>query len=544
MLIPKATTSRRKARIPAILGVAGAVLVGLAAPATAAAGPPALTLSAIQGPNNGGNTIIATTPAASPTFFPGVVVQFQSAAADTGCASNYTPPVQPTASVGGSVDTGALVLTANKIAINVPGFGPAPLSTKYDVCVYSAPNAQNGYLVAGTAVGTQYSIAAPVQLSRVWPVAGPAQGGTTVTVFGNNLPQGLTATLGGLPLLGISVNANGQSFTGVTSPHAASTAPVALIVTSPIGNTILGKAFTFSNGITVSPNTGPNNRMGGTPVDVQGVGFGGFNFVPNGAPDDKNAHIYLVKGLYDPTGLNGSKANGPVVECTNPSIVSDAELVCTMNLGTSLTASGANALPTRSITADVTTTAASGSNPATTTLTNITPPLLPNDVNERISGTGIPVGTSIASINGSTATLSTSTATTAKAVKIAVGSATVTATINGPSTNPNAPPVASLTATTAIFNQSDFGRVVTGPGIPAGATIVGISPDGMSAGLSAQPLSTTANATITISDGVPVPTGTYTLTIVSNGSVGAATSDSTYTNSIISSGSTFTVADY
>jgi hypothetical protein len=51
-------------------------------------------------------------------------------------------------------------------------------------------------------------------------------------------------------------------------------------------------------------------------------------------------------------------------------------------------------------------------------------------------------------------------------------------------------------------------------------------------------------STITISDAVPVPVGTYTMTVVSNGSVNAWPADSGYTQSVISGASTFTVSDF
>ena len=55
---------------------------------------------------------------------------------------------------------------------------------------------------------------------------------------------------------------------------------------------------------------------------------------------------------------------------------------------------------------------------------------------------------------------------------------------------------------------------------------------------------TGAPGTVTITDSVPVPVGTYTVTIVSNGAGDEETNDPAFQKSIISSGSTYTVADY
>jgi len=310
-------------------------------------------------------------------------------------------------------------------------------------------------------------------------------------------------------------------------------------VTTGSGSTVLPRAFTYSNGITVLPNTAPNTRMGSTPVDVQGIGFGGLNFMFGGSVDDRNAHIYLVKGLYDPSNNNGNKRNGELVECGNVNVVSDTELVCSMNLQASLTAAGTNAMPTRTITANTATDFG---------LANINPPLSPSDQGTRVSGSGIAAGTTIATVGsgGTTATLSVVTNATAQGVTLAMGIGNVAAIVTPPPNQPTPQPVPPLTAINPPLSQADNGRVVTGTGIPPGTTIMGISQDGTSANLSTQPTSsaTGQSGTITISDPVPVPVGTYTLTVVSNGTVNAFPADTSYTQSVICSGATFTVADF
>jgi hypothetical protein len=545
----------RRTRIVTILGMTGVVLVGTAAPGSAAVIPATLTLSATQGPNTGGNTITAITPPGSPQFSPGVAAEFQAvgAAAAATCTPNYAPAVPPSSTVGGILEAqGVMVISPNRVSINVPDFKSALLTNRYNVCIYSANNA-TGQLLAQTAAAGQYTIGTKVFVQNVWPVAGPSQGGTTITVYGNNFPTAttssgaatLTATLGGLPLLNLNV-ISPQQFTAVTPARSPSATPVPLIVTSASGTTVLGKAFTFANGVAVSPSTAPNIRMGnGTPVDVQGIGFGGLSFQMTGNPDDKNAHVYLVRGMYDPTpssANSATKRNGELVECANATIVSDTELICTMNLQASLNNAGATALPNR---------------PATTaethqdnTLTSIAPPLSDSDKGLRISGTGIQPGTVITAVtnNGTSATLSIATQGTPTAgVSVVVGAGTQTAVVNGPPSSPSSNPVAPLTTLSPPLTNTDIGRVVTGTNIPPGTVIVGLNNDGSSAYLSAPPTSVGAgqsSSTITISEPVPVPLGTYTLTVVSNGTVGAWPADAGYTQSVISGASTFTVSDF
>lgn len=527
------------------LGAVGTVLIGAAQPALAAVVPATLTLSSVQGPNTGGNTITATIPTGSTiTFAPGVDVQFQTAATTlTACTATWATPVTPTATAGGIIDhPNVLVVSPARLAINVQNFGLAPITAKYNVCVYSANNS-TGQLLAQTPLGGQYSIGNRVMLNNVWPVAGPSQGGTTITVSGGNFPTvatsppSFTATLGGLPLQNITL-ISPNTFTAVTPARSPSATPVPLIVTSSSGMTILSRAFTYANGITVAPDTGPNTRMGGTPVDVQGIGFGALTFQNTGNPDDKYAHVYLVRGMYDPTTFNGSKRNGQLVECANPTVVSDTELICTMNLQASLTSAGSNALPSRTITADTA---------SNMTLANITPALSASDQGERISGNGIAPGTTITAVGpgGTSATLSTATQATAQSVSgIAVGVGSLTATVSAPTNSPSQPP--HLTGISPALAQTDVGKVVTATGVPPGTTIMGVGPDGTTAFLSAPNTSAATGSTgsIVLSNAVPVPVGTYTLTVVNNGTPNAWPSDPNYTQSVVSSGSTFTVSDF
>ena len=75
-------------------------------------------------------------------------------------------------------------------------------------------------LIAGTAGA--YSIAAAATITNVTPSAGPAQGGTVITVTGSRFPlTGLTAMLGGQSLTSIVVAANGNSFTATMPSHPA-----------------------------------------------------------------------------------------------------------------------------------------------------------------------------------------------------------------------------------------------------------------------------------------------------------------------------------
>jgi hypothetical protein len=170
-----------------------------------------------------------------------------------------------------------------------------------------------------------------------------------------------------------------------------------------------------------------------------------------------------------------------------------------------------------------------------TTVTSATAAFTSTDVGQKISGGTIPANDTIASVTN---------ATTAVLAAAATAAATGVSVIIGPRTASDGITIlSSLTsAAGAAFTAADLGRQVYGPAFAAGTTITTQS-SGTVVLLSAPPVVGSA-LVATIGDPMPVPVGTYTLTVVSDGLVDADTIDPDYTQSIISSGSTFTVADY
>jgi hypothetical protein len=343
----KSLSSARFKRVLAGLA-AGAVTTAVVAtgtPALAAAVP--LVLSATTGPSGGGNTITAT---ATTAIFPSTVtpaVSFQVAA----CSQTWVAGATVTATAGVIVIPAANVkkLSTTKISITVPStvaLLSGQASAKFNICVYSGntvaaagPPAVVGSPLIGTAV---YSIAAKAVITAVSPATGPALGGTQITVTGSNFPAtGMTAKLGNMALSNVVVAAGGGSFTATVPAQAAGDA-LTLTVTTAGGSVTRANSFTYTNGIVISPNTAPSNTT--VDVDVQGVGFSNLTFTPAAATTATSAHVFLVDGEYDPledATVSTNKANGPVAECTGILPISDTELICTLDLGGSITATGA-----------------------------------------------------------------------------------------------------------------------------------------------------------------------------------------------------------
>ncbi|GAB2617303.1 hypothetical protein Aab01nite_30540 [Paractinoplanes abujensis] len=257
----------------------------------------------------------------------------------------------------GASDT--VKISNNKATITVP---PLPLSpssaatTRYNVCIYASSTANDPIIGSAT-----YSVAAPATLAStaVSPASGPALGGSTITVSGTGFPTTagqISATLGGVALTNITPISS-TSFTAVTPYRASGT--VALAVTTPAGTVTKQNAFTFSNGIVISPNTASNTlATSSNPVyvDVLGSNFLAQNFgsftaatdAPNGASANANSQVFLVDGAYNAGTTTSVYTNGPVARCTGVVIISDSELICQLNLATgkltSTTGAAANAI--------------------------------------------------------------------------------------------------------------------------------------------------------------------------------------------------------
>jgi len=496
-----------------------------------------IALSTTSGSSNGGNSVSLT--AASAIFTSGSTnVQLQTNSGSTACATHY-------ASSNNVNVTTVRFITANKIAMTLPS-GMTTTTTPYAVCVYDTTNTSTSVLVA-QAYPT-YTVGQVPTVTSVYPTTGPAEGGSTITVSGANFPTAagaMTATVGGSPLINIAVAGGGASFTATVPPHVAGPA-VSIAVTTAGGTSETKSLFTFTNGITVTPKTGANTRMTSTDVDITGVGFTDLTFGTTYDTNSTKAHVYLVKGAYDPTGT-ATKANGQVNggECVDVLVISDKDLVCSLYLGgnfaTAPTATTRNLTGCASTNSSgaVQTSATAYLGPATATSTCT---FSATDVGMKLSsGTIIPDNTvTIASVSASgIATLNKATAAVVVASTAIVASSSRTvATPDAVFTTTGG--ATTVVSTAAPFTAGDVGKVMTGTNIAPGTYITAVNTGTASLSIAAPGA---PSGTITIFTPAPIANGTYTITVVGNGGVGAQTA-ATYSKSIISSGSTFTVADY
>ncbi len=523
-----------------------------------------LTGVATQGPSGGGNTLTVTSNAAIPT---GAAAEFQFAGPGpaAGCSTTYrayqakdfdpassaqwggvfpaslrnlAPTTKAAITVPSTASTGS---AAKALALNASA--PSQTTADYWLCIYSDSVVGTSTLVA--AAPQVYTISAPATVTSVSPAAGAATGGTVITVVGTNFPANVTASIGGAALVIQSVSPNGKSFTATVPAHSPG-GPYALSVTTAAGVFNQAKAFTFTNGIVVVPNVASSKKLTNTDIDVTGTGFSSLDWSSAGytdgsTPNASAAHVYLVDGIYDGTSATPGKINGQVGECLNPLIVADNELVCQMNVATSLTNANTPAFNTNHIVY-----IASDSGPsATVTAVNGTY-FSSSDVGMAIddygAGTDLPT-TTVASVIDSTHAVLTAAPSTADLTG-------APAAITGNHTNTADTTDGSVTGSNTIHGQANFtaidiGRIVTGTNIPPGTILTAISTaDPKVATISQPATANTTSGSFTLTTTNPVADGTYTITVVSNGARGANTTDTNFSQTVISSFSTFTVADY
>ncbi|GAA2845692.1 hypothetical protein Acy02nite_47280 [Actinoplanes cyaneus] len=435
--------------------------------------------------NSNGITVSANSAFLSGVTTPAVLLVGSGGCPGTWSAApiNGTAPIQ----INGA---GVRRLSNNRAAVTIP---PLPLNnsqpTSYQVCVYAANTA--GQLL-GSGTYTAGIVAMP---TAVFPAAGPAAGGNTITVVGTDFPTDpgrITATLGGVPLTGIQ-SLSDKAFTAQAPAHSVE-ANVALVVSTSAGTKALPGAYSYLNPIKVGPNTAPSNTAA-VDVSVQGTGFLGISFGTSG----NTGRIFLVDGVYNGADAGaGARANGPVAECLNVLPLSDDELICTLQLNRRLNAQGTDFFNpmtyTNTLTTDVSTVAGSRVVVSSTGKFNA------NDVGQPIvqSGNGnIPANSIVTSVlSPAKAIISApAVATSGSAFTATIGNSTPVRTLTGALTTTAGSPTVSLVS--GAFTRADVGRQFFGtPGVPAGTTITSVTPGGASATLSAPAnLSTTGQIT-------------------------------------------------
>jgi hypothetical protein len=516
MQMEKSPSRRRKAlQLGTVVGVAATAVIVSASPSWAAEDVATVNpVSATASTAVPVTLSVASQSAVANSFISGATfVEFQSAGT---CAGTQTPSSPaPFATVSAANVT---VISPTKLSFTTP---TTLVAGTYSVCAYNgALGALLAKANAGFTTGT-----APTILS--WsPKAASTQGGGTLVVTGTGL-GGTTASIGGAPIADWAPIGT-TTATGTIPANGVGSFPLIVTKTGG-GNATQVAAFSYGNGLTVTPNYASNSKVR-TDVAIVGANLAGISFgtTTGATPDDTNGHVYLTKGNYDPSKNGLVKTAGQVTECLNVLPISNSELVCSLYLSG---VGGVPVTPTRAVMGTV-----SG-----TTLTSATGAFGPGDVGQTVTGGTLGTNTYI------TAVVDPTKVTLNKAPTTAITTAT-SLTLNPQRTVTDltfANASNSITsATGAQFSSADIGRVVVGTGLTNQTITAVTSPT--TATLSANSTAaSTGSYTITASKAIlpAVPTGTYTLMVVNNGSVDAQNATG-YATSVVNSGSTFTVADF
>ena len=346
----KSHSTRRARLFRAGIATGAAVVTALAVTASPAFAEAKLALSASSGPTAGGNTVTAQAPTTAAAPFlasTAPTVQFQAITSTvTTCSALYkTPATVAGASnvlTAGAVDAVTVTrINSYRIAVKIPAGVVLPANftvAKYNMCVYDAASTSASTLLASAA----YSVAAKPVITNITPTSGPALGGYQINVSGTGLTSGSTATLGNVPLSNVTVNTSGTLLTG-TAPARTAGSGIQLVINSlggtvssadPNGDATLTDAtnFTLTNGIIVTPNTAPSNT---TPsLDIMGVGFSALTFadVDQTTSASTTAHVALVPKS---TGYV-KNTDRMIAVCEDVLVLSDTELLCTLDLTGSL----------------------------------------------------------------------------------------------------------------------------------------------------------------------------------------------------------------
>jgi len=342
--------SQRRSRLlraGVVMATIAATVIASATPAQAAA--VTLTLNSANGPSGVASVKITASNAAA--WLAGVTTP-KATLSLPACQTTYnttaSTEVTPSTATVGNILTGVVAtkITNYKAYITLPSIPQSPdsaTSTAYKVCVYSG-TATTDVLLGSTT----YTVAGASTLAGtpIAPATGPALGGTLITVTGTGFPTGagaITATLGGTALTSITP-VSATKFTAITPYHASGA--VALTVTTTAGTASAQNAFTYANGITISPNTSPTG-VAAVYIDVIGAGFQGYTFgtvtlateVAATGTATTGARVFLYDGTTTSLNLTGTTSTygaGPTAECTGVAVISDSELICALNLADTL----------------------------------------------------------------------------------------------------------------------------------------------------------------------------------------------------------------
>jgi IPT/TIG domain len=233
--------------------------------------------------------------------------------------SNFTAGTQqtsPSVSFGGVQATHVTVLSPTQLSAMIPAHTAGTVTVQV-----TNPDGESTSLAAAFTYSS-----ASLALNSVSPISGPADGGTTVTIYGANFQSGMSVTFGGLAATSVST-VNATTIQAQTPAHTFG--PVSVTVTNPGGqSTSLSSGFNYHStdlywsapSSTAVPVIGYNIYRSGLPTGPYAKLNGAIPIAEStftdGTVHGSSTYYYEVKSV-DSSGNESSPA-GPVPASTGP----------------------------------------------------------------------------------------------------------------------------------------------------------------------------------------------------------------------------------
>lgn len=240
-------------------------------------------------------------------------------------------------------------LSPLRLIVQAPStLASAASGTAYYICVWSAAaGTTSGASLLSSTTATGFTAYTAPTVTNVAPVSGPSIGGTSVTITGTGFST--TAASNKVTIAGAAATVTSASATTlvVTAP-AGTSSTGAIIVNSPSGTVTATATYAYQDGLTVTPNT--TTTTAAVNLDVLGSGFKSVTFAAavstagQNFTKDANAHIVLAVKAFNPAlmAAGAYAAGAAAAECTDVVVLSDTELICTLD--PTVTAAPAGAL--------------------------------------------------------------------------------------------------------------------------------------------------------------------------------------------------------
>jgi len=171
-----------------------------------------------------------------------------------------------------------------------------------------------------------YTYVAAPAVTVMSPTAGPAAGGTTVTITGANL-TGAAVKFGSNPATGVKVNS--ETSLEAVSPAGAGKVPVTVTTAGGTSPTNALDEFTYAPTVTsIAPASGP--EAGGTPVTINGSGFAADSTVTIGGAAASEVKVLSEQEITatTPAGTTGEQ-QVVVTDAAGPSVAGPGFLYLT-----------------------------------------------------------------------------------------------------------------------------------------------------------------------------------------------------------------------